>query len=102
MYAERVVRCREQSKRNMTTDTMENNDAAVSPQDPSPFINLRDTDRFLPVLEALKCSLAISRRPSGVALLGVDNGIPTLSACLLPRSMGLAAAGNRLAIATIH
>ncbi|WP_240766795.1 TIGR03032 family protein [Paraburkholderia flava] len=65
-----------------------------------PFINLRDTDRFLPVLEALQCTLALSRRPSGVALLGVDNGVPTLSACLLPRSMGLAASGDRLAIAT--
>ncbi|WP_297352526.1 TIGR03032 family protein [Paraburkholderia sp.] len=68
----------------------------------SPLINLRDTGRFLPVLEALKCTLALSRRPSGVALLGVENGIPTLSACLLPRSMGLAVSGNRLAIATIH
>jgi uncharacterized protein (TIGR03032 family) len=68
----------------------------------SPFINLRDTGRFLEALTALKCSLAISRRPSGVALLGVDNGIPTLSACLLPRSMGLAVSGGRLAIATIH
>jgi uncharacterized protein (TIGR03032 family) len=68
----------------------------------SPFINLRDTDRFLEILAMLKCSLAISRRPSGVAILGVENGIPTLSACLLPRSMGLAVAGNRLAIATIH
>ncbi|MGF6304863.1 MULTISPECIES: TIGR03032 family protein [Paraburkholderia] len=68
----------------------------------SPFINLRDTGRFLEVLAALKCSLAISRRPSGVALLGVDKGIPTLSACLLPRSMGLAVSGNRLAIATSH
>jgi uncharacterized protein (TIGR03032 family) len=77
--------------------------AAEPPQeDVQPFINLRDTDRFLPVLEALKCSLAISRRPSGVALLGVDKGIPTLSACLLPRSMGLAVDGNRLAIATVR
>jgi uncharacterized protein (TIGR03032 family) len=74
--------------------------AAVS--DTSPFINLRDTGRFLEVLATLKCSLAISRRPSGVAILVVKNGIPTLSACLLPRSMGLAVAGNRLAIATIH
>jgi uncharacterized protein (TIGR03032 family) len=79
-------------------------DAADSPvgSNESPFINLRDTDRFLEVLAALKCSLAISRRPSGVAILGVENGIPTLSACLLPRSMGLAVAGNKLAIATIH
>lgn len=28
----------------------------------SPVINLRDTGRFLQVLEALKCSLAVSRR----------------------------------------
>lgn len=79
-------------------------DEATSPaaSDGSPFINLRDTGRFLEVLTALKCSLAISRRPSGVAMLGVENGVPTLSACLLPRSMGLAVAGNRLAIATIH
>ncbi|KLU24889.1 hypothetical protein EOS_17830 [Caballeronia mineralivorans PML1(12)] len=65
-------------------------------------MNLRDTGRFLAVLASLKCTLAISRRPSGVALLGVEKGIPTLSACLLPRSMGLAVAGNRLAIATMH
>lgn len=71
-------------------------------EDASPFINLRDTGRFLPVLERLKCTLAISRRPSGVALLGVDNGIPTLAACMLPRSMGLAVEGNRLAIATVR
>ena len=68
----------------------------------APFINLRDTGRFLEVLASLLCSLALSRRPSGVALLGVDNGVPTLSACLLPRSMGMAVAGNRLAVATIH
>jgi uncharacterized protein (TIGR03032 family) len=68
----------------------------------APLINLRDTGRFLDVLASLKCSLAISRRPSGVAIVGVENGIPTLSACHLPRSMGLAIGGNRLAIATIH
>ncbi|HEY4350084.1 MAG TPA: TIGR03032 family protein [Paraburkholderia sp.] len=68
----------------------------------APLINLRDTGRFLDVLASLKCSLAISRRPSGVAILGVENGIPTLSACQLPRSMGLAVSGKRLAIATIH
>ncbi len=68
----------------------------------APYINLRDTGRFLDVLASLRCSLAISRRPSGVALVGVDDGIPTLSACLLPRSMGMAVAGNRLAIATTH
>lgn len=66
------------------------------------FINLRDTGRFLDVLASLKCSLALSRRPSGVALLGVENGVPTLSACLLPRSMGMTVSGNRLAVATIH
>ncbi|NYH20412.1 TIGR03032 family protein [Paraburkholderia bryophila] len=68
----------------------------------SPFINLRDTGRFLDVLASLQCSLAISRRPSGVALLGVENGTPTLSACLLPRSMGMTVSGNRLAVATMH
>ncbi|WP_431824884.1 TIGR03032 family protein [Burkholderia sp. F1] len=69
----------------------------------SPVINLRDTGRFLQVLAALKCSLAVSRRPSGVALIGVDgDGVPTLSACQLPRSMGMAVAGNRLAVATMH
>lgn len=68
----------------------------------SPLINLRDTGRFLERLASLNCTLAISRRPSGVALLGVENGIPTLSACLLPRSMGLAVSGNRLAVATSH
>lgn len=64
------------------------------------LIDLRDTGRFLATLETLDCSLALSRRPSGVALLGVDKGVPTLSACLLPRSMGLAVEGDRLAIAT--
>ncbi|UEP31346.1 MULTISPECIES: TIGR03032 family protein [unclassified Burkholderia] len=68
----------------------------------SPVINLRDTGRFLQVLEALGCSLAVSRRPSGVAVIGVDAGVPTLSACLLPRSMGMAVSGNRLAVATMH
>ncbi|GAB2874452.1 TIGR03032 family protein [Paraburkholderia jirisanensis] len=79
--------------------------AAAAPQtgaDEAPLINLRDTGRFLEVLAALKCSLAISRRPSGVALIGVEHGVPTLSACLLPRSMGLAVGGKRLAIATNH
>ncbi|WP_114814914.1 TIGR03032 family protein [Paraburkholderia kururiensis] len=75
--------------------------SAVSGID-EPFIHLRDTGRFLDVLASLKCSLALSRRPSGVALLGVDNGVPTLSACLLPRSMGMTVSGNRLAVATIH
>lgn len=83
-------------------DAMASAQPAVHDDVAEPYINLRDTGRFLEVLEALKCSLAISRRPSGVALVGVDNGIPTLSACLLPRSMGMAVAGNRLAIATIH
>ena len=64
------------------------------------LIDLRDRGRFLQVLEALNCSLALSRRPSGVALLGVTDGVPTLAACLLPRSMGMAVSGNRLAIAT--
>lgn len=68
----------------------------------APLINLRDTGRFLPVLERLGCTLAISRRPSGVALLGVENGIPTLSACLLPRSMGMAVTEDRIAIATMR
>jgi len=68
----------------------------------APVINLRDTGRFLQVLETLGCSLAVSRRPSGVAVIGVDAGVPTLSACLLPRSMGMAVAGNRLAVATMH
>lgn len=63
-------------------------------------IDLQDHGQFLHVLETLGCSLALSRRPSGVALLGVTDGKPTLAACLLPRTMGLAAAGNRLAVAT--
>ena len=77
-------------------------ESSLASEAESSLINLRDTGRFLSVLETLNCTLAISRRPSGVALLGVDKGIPTLSACLLPRSMGLAVSGNRLAIATIH
>ncbi len=51
------------------------------------------------MLETLGCSIALSRRPSGVAILGATDGKPTLSACLLPRSMGMAYAGNRLAVA---
>jgi len=88
------------------------NDPAINPtiaepdashgNNDSPFINLRDTGRFLAVLESLQCSLALSRRPSGVAILGVDKGVPTLSACLLPRSMGMTVSGNRLAVATTH
>ncbi|GAB7537859.1 TIGR03032 family protein [Burkholderia sp. 3C] len=70
------------------------------PDAAAPYINLRDTGRFVELLETLGCTLAISRRPSGVALLGADGGRPTLSACLLPRSMGLAVDGNRLAVAT--
>ncbi|HZV09151.1 MAG TPA: TIGR03032 family protein [Novosphingobium sp.] len=64
------------------------------------MIDLKDHGQFLHVLETLGCSLALSRRPSGVALLGVCEGKPTLAACLLPRTMGLAADGSRLAIAT--
>ncbi len=71
-----------------------------SPPAQPALLDLRDHGGFLQVLEALKCSLALSRRPSGVALLGVTDGRPTLAACLLPRSMGMAVAGNRLAIAT--
>ncbi|WCM25946.1 TIGR03032 family protein [Sphingomonas sp. QA11] len=64
------------------------------------LVDLQDHGQFLHVLETLGCSLALSRRPSGVALLGVTDGKPTLAACLLPRTMGLAVGGNRLAIAT--
>ncbi len=64
------------------------------------LLDLRQRGQFLHVIETLNCSLALSRRPSGVALLGVTDGKPTLAACLLPRSMGLAFSGNRLAIAT--
>ncbi|CAB3643661.1 hypothetical protein LMG24238_00512 [Paraburkholderia sediminicola] len=77
-------------------DEVQGNGIAEKPD----LIDLRDTGRFLATLEALNCSLALSRRPSGVALLGVDKGVPTLSACMLPRSMGLAVEGDRLAIAT--
>ncbi len=77
-------------------------DRALAGDGEAPTISLRDTGRFVEVLAALGCTLAISRRPSGVALLGVDDGVPTLSACLLPRSMGLAVAGNRLAVATAN
>ncbi len=41
------------------------------------LIDLRNRGQFLHVLESLKCSLALSRRPSGVALLGVTDGAPT-------------------------
>ncbi|WP_241014646.1 TIGR03032 family protein [Burkholderia sp. Ac-20379] len=68
----------------------------------APYINMRDTGRFIEVLSGLGCSLAISRRPSGVALVGADGGVPTLSACLLPRSMGMAVSANRLAVAAQH
>jgi uncharacterized protein (TIGR03032 family) len=72
----------------------------AQPELPPPLLDLRDHGQFLQVLQALNCSLALSRRPSGVALLGVTDGKPTLAACLLPRSMGMAVSGNRLAIAT--
>lgn len=65
-----------------------------------PGLDLRDRGQFLHVLETLNCTLALSRRPSGVALLGVTGGVPTLDACPLPRSMGLAVGRDRLAIAT--
>jgi uncharacterized protein (TIGR03032 family) len=74
--------------------------AGEAPPAQPALIDLRNRGQFLHVLETLNCSLALSRRPSGVALLGVSNGVPTLAACLLPRSMGLAVGGNRLAIAT--
>jgi uncharacterized protein (TIGR03032 family) len=73
-------------------------DIALEPQ--PALLDLRQRGQFLHVLETLNCSLALSRRPSGVALLGATDGQPTLAACLLPRSMGLAVGGNRLAIAT--
>lgn len=73
---------------------------ANGPEAQPALIDLRNRGQFLQVLETLNCSLALSRRPSGVALLGVTDGVPTLAACLLPRSMGMAVAGNRLAIAT--
>jgi uncharacterized protein (TIGR03032 family) len=63
------------------------------------LIDLRQRGQFLHVLETLGCSVALSRRPSGVAILGATDGKPTLSACVLPRSMGMAYAGNRLVIA---
>jgi hypothetical protein len=51
----------------------------------------------------------VSQMLSGVELVFVGLGAPcvidaalTLAACLLPRSMGLAAAGDRLVIATIR
>ncbi len=74
----------------------------ASQDEAAPYINLRDTGRFVEVLSRLGCSLAISRRPSGVAILGVDNGVPTLSACPLPRSMGMAVSNQRLAVATVN
>jgi uncharacterized protein (TIGR03032 family) len=79
---------------------MEGDEAPPGTEAPPALIDLRNRGQFLQVLEALKCSLALSRRPSGVALLGVTDGAPTLAACLLPRSMGMAVSGNRLAIAT--
>jgi uncharacterized protein (TIGR03032 family) len=78
----------------------EENSIVETPSAEPALIDLRNRGQFLHVLESLKCSLALSRRPSGVALLGVSDGVPTLAACLLPRSMGLAVDGNRLAIAT--
>ncbi|WDD91352.1 TIGR03032 family protein [Burkholderia sp. FERM BP-3421] len=74
--------------------------ASIDADDHAPLLNVQETGRFVALLEALQCTLALSRRPTGVALLGVEQGAPTLSACLLPRSMGLAVAPDRLAIAT--
>jgi len=75
-------------------------DPTDAPQAQPAMLDLRQRGQFLHVLETLNCSLALSRRPSGVALLGASDGKPTLAACLLPRSMGLAYGNNRLAIAT--
>jgi uncharacterized protein (TIGR03032 family) len=77
-----------------------NAQSANAAEVPPERIELRERGRFLAVLETLNCSLALSRMPSGVALLGVTDGVPTLATCMLRRSMGLAVGGNRLAIAT--
>jgi hypothetical protein len=63
------------------------------------LIDLRNHGEFLQVLEALNCSLALSRRPSGVALLGdinikasISDGFrqtgPTLVAAVTPTGVG--------------
>src|ERR1700743_3410965 len=83
----------------MSKETSES-DTPPGPDAQPALIDLRNRGQFLQVLETLNCSLALSRRPSGVALLGVTDGAPTLAACLLPRSMGMAVEGHRLAIAT--
>ncbi len=67
---------------------------------PPDLIDLRNHGQFLHVLEVLNCSLALSRRPSGVACLASPTADRRSPACLLPRSMGMAVFGNRLAIAT--
>ncbi|WP_230951807.1 DUF4915 domain-containing protein [Burkholderia cepacia] len=98
MTVEQFEETRPAGERGTPTDDV----SARQAQALSPVVNLRDTGRFLQVLEALGCSLAVSRRPSGVVVIGADDGVPTLSECLLPRSMGMAVSGNRLAVATMH
>ncbi|HVJ51882.1 MAG TPA: TIGR03032 family protein [Aliidongia sp.] len=62
-------------------------------------IKIRDSGAVVPLLHRLRCSLAISTRPTSLILLGAADGQPTLTECPLYRPMGLAVEGNRLAIA---
>jgi uncharacterized protein (TIGR03032 family) len=62
-------------------------------------IKVHDSGEVVPLLNRLRCSLAISTRPTSLVLFGAADMTPTLAACPLYRPMGMAVDGNRIAIA---
>jgi uncharacterized protein (TIGR03032 family) len=54
---------------------------------------------MIAVLDRLGLSLALSTRPNHVVLMGARDGQPTLQATQIAQPMGLAAAGDRIAVA---
>ncbi len=67
---------------------MPENETSPGVSSPPTLIDLRDHGRFLQVLETLNCSLALSRRPSGVALLGVTDASRRWRPACCPRLHG--------------
>lgn len=55
---------------------------------------------FTAILDGLGFSLALSVRPDAVVFLGADGGRQTLTVVPVPRAMGLATEGRRLAVAS--
>jgi uncharacterized protein (TIGR03032 family) len=62
-------------------------------------IRVHDSGAVVPLLHRLRCSLAISTRPTSLVLFGAAEMSPTLAECHLYRPMGMAVDGNRIAIA---